>query len=258
MNKIERQLIIQSELSKQGYVLITSLGEKFQCSEETIRRDLKEMEQAGKLTRIHGGAYLVDQFDTTYPADLRLMQFPELKKRLAAAAVRYVRDNDCIMLDSSTTCLAIASELMRSEKKVTIITNSLLICNSINDSPAGNINLISTGGELRRRTSSFTDYHTIDALCRYHADSSFVSPPKVTMEFGLSDHHLSEARVRECMIRQAGTSYLVLDHTKFEPSAQICFEGLDRVATIITDLPVSEEWERYAAAHGIGIVYCDE
>ena len=256
MNKTERQLIIQNELGKQGYVLITSLGEKFRCSEETIRRDLKEMEQAGKLTRIHGGAYLVDQFDTTYPSDLRLMQFPELKKSLASTAVRFVHDNDSIMLDSSTTCLAIASELIRSEKKVTIITNSLLICNTVNESPSGNIKLICTGGEFRRRTSSFTDYHTIDALCRYHADSSFISPPKVTMEFGLSDHHLSEARVRECMIRQAETAYLVLDHTKFEPSAQICFEGLDRVAAIITDIPLSEEWDCYAADHGIEIMYC--
>ena len=257
MNKNERQSIIENELTKQGYVLITSLGEKFQCSEETIRRDLKEMEQAGKLTRIHGGAYLVDQYDTTYPADLRLMQFPDLKQRLAQTAMKYIRDNDFIMLDSSTTCLALASELIKSGKRVTIITNSLLICNACNDS-TNNVNLICTGGEFRRRTSSFTDYNTIDMLKSYHADKCFISPPKVTVDFGLSDNHLSESRVRECMIRQADASYLLLDHTKFNESAHIRFNGLENISMIITDQQVPEEWEHYAAERGITIEYCEE
>ena len=257
MTKNQRQSIIETELSKQGYVLIASLGERLGCSEETIRRDLKEMEQAGKLTRIHGGAYLVDQYDVSYPVELRRMQFPELKHRLALAAIRHIRNNEYIMLDSSTTCLALASELISNNRKVTLITNSLLICELCNNSNS-QIKLICTGGEFRRRTSSFTDYHTIDTLSGYHADRCFVSPPKVTTDFGLTDNHLSESRVRECMIRQSESAYLVVDHTKFSPSASIRFDGLDRIRTLITDMPLNPEWESYASSHGIRVEYCSE
>jgi len=255
MTKNERQSIIETELSKQGYVLITSLGDRLDCSEETIRRDLKEMELAGKLTRIHGGAYLIDQYDVSYPAELRKMQFPELKRSLAQTAVRHIRNNEYIMLDSSTTCLALASELVSANRKVTLITNSLLICDFLNKT-SSQVKLICTGGEFRRRTSSFTDYHTIDTISGYHADRCFISPPKVTVEFGLSDNDLSESRVRESMIRHSEKVFLLLDHTKFGPSANIHFEGMDRVSTIITDQPLTPEWEGYASSHRISVEYC--
>ena len=59
MLKVERQKIIRGELQKQGFVLVPALGNLFNCSEETIRRDLKEMENNGTLVRTHGGAYQV-------------------------------------------------------------------------------------------------------------------------------------------------------------------------------------------------------
>ena len=138
---------------------------------------------------------------------------------------------------------------------LTIITNSLPICNLCNDSNT-NINLICIGGTFRRRTSSFTDYHTIDVLATYHADRTFISCPKVTMEFGLSDNHLSESRVRECMIKRADCSYLMVDHTKFSGNANILFDGLKDIGTIITDQQLSDEWETFAKKAGIKIEYC--
>ena len=63
MLKIERHNIIDQEIRKQGFVLVPGLSELLCCSEETIRRDLKEMEKAGKLVRTHGGAYLIEKYD---------------------------------------------------------------------------------------------------------------------------------------------------------------------------------------------------
>ena len=67
MLKLERQLFIEKELHEKGSVLVSELSKVLDCSEETIRRDIKEMEAAGKLNKIHGGAYLPDKYDKGVP-----------------------------------------------------------------------------------------------------------------------------------------------------------------------------------------------
>ena len=258
MLKIERQNIIDQEINKQGFVLVPAMREMLKCSEETIRRDLKEMESQGRLMRTHGGAYLIENFDKTYPTNLRKAYYHQTKDCLARRAIEHMQENDIVMLDSSTTCLALAEAMIRSQKMLTVITNSLQICLLCNESNINNINLICPGGAFRRRTSSFADQHTIDMLRTYHADRAFISCPKLTVEYGLSDNHLSEARVRETMLKQSQERYLIVDHTKFNSSANILFEGLELVDMIITDQKLDEDWEKYIASRGIKVEYCTE
>ena len=113
MLKIERHNVIDQEIRKQGFVLVPGLSELLSCSEETIRRDLKEMEKAGKLVRTHGGAYLVEKYDKSYPIELRKSYLQHTKERLAEAAIALIKENDVVMLDASTTCLAIAAAMAR-------------------------------------------------------------------------------------------------------------------------------------------------
>ena len=163
MLKVERQNVIERELNKQGFVLVPALSEMFRCSEETIRRDLKEMESMGRLVRTHGGAYLMEKYDKSYPTNLRKSYYLNTKERLAQRAMQYISDNDVIMMDSSTTCLTLAELLAKSQKPLTIITNSHQICNVCNESNT-NINLICLGGTFRKRTSSFADAHTAELI----------------------------------------------------------------------------------------------
>ncbi len=258
MLKIERQDIIDQEINKQGFVLVPTMSEMLNCSEETIRRDLKEMESQGRLIRTHGGAYLIEKFDKTYPTNLRKSYYHQTKDCLAQRAIEHLQENDVVMLDSSTTCLALAEAMTRSQKTLTVITNSLQVCLLCNESNINNINLVSLGGTFKRRTSSFADQHTIDQLKSYHADRAFISCPKLTVEYGLSDNHLSEALVRETMLRQARERYLIVDHTKFNSSANILFDGLDSVNMIITDQKLDDDWVKYAKSHDINVEYCAE
>ena len=125
MLKVERHSIIDQEIKKQGFVLVPGLSELLRCSEETIRRDLKEMEKAGKLVRTHGGAYLIEKYDKGYPIELRKSYLQHTKERLADAAVSLIHENDVVMLDSSTTCLTIAETILARSLSVTLITNAL-------------------------------------------------------------------------------------------------------------------------------------
>ena len=257
MLKIERHNVIDQEIRKQGFVLVPGLSELLSCSEETIRRDLKEMEKAGKLVRTHGGAYLVEKYDKGYPIELRKSYLQHTKERLAEAAIALIKENDVVMLDASTTCLAIAAAILARGLTVTLVTNSLEVCRLFEETTT-NINLICVGGTFRRRTMSFADPNTVEALRRYYADKAFISCPKVSVEFGLSDNHISEANVRKQMLKNAQKRFLVVDHTKFEGTANILFEGLESIDVLITDQKLPEEWESFAQRHGIELRYAAE
>jgi DeoR/GlpR family transcriptional regulator of sugar metabolism len=114
------------------------------------------------------------------------------------------------------------------------------------------------GGTFRRRTSSFADPNTVEALRGYYADKAFISCPKLSPEFGLSDNHISEANVRKQMLHNAQKKVLVVDHTKLEGNANILFEGLEEIDLVITDQHLPADFEAYAAERKIEVRYCQE
>lgn len=254
MLKIERFARIEEELKKKGSLEIPSLSQLLGCSEETVRRDLRELEAVGKLNRIRGGAYLSDKYDKTYASPLRRTLYQEEKNQMSLKAMEFIHDRDVIFLDSSTTCLALARQLLGSKLSLTIVTNSMMIC-SLCTEPNSHINLICLGGSLRTRTLSFVGYHTTDILSTYYADCAFISSPKVTLAEGLSDNYLNEARVREAMLKHARQRFLIMDHTKFDESANIRFNGLELVNAIITDIQPSAEWAAFCQSKNIRLVY---
>lgn len=253
MLKIERFTIIEQELEKKGTLSIPALSQILDCSEETVRRDLKELESAGKLTRTRGGAHIMDKHDKSYSSNLRKVLYQEEKFQMSTLAMEFIQESDVLFLDSSTTCLTLAELIMNSRLNVTIITNSLLICNLCNER-SSNIHLICLGGTFRERSSSFVGYHATDMLAAYHAEHAFVSCPKVTLAEGLSDNHVGEARVRESMLEHAQHRVLLMDHTKFDTSANILFRGLEQADAIISDAPLSPEWNAYCRQHDIRIL----
>lgn len=185
MLKIERFARIEEELKKKGSLEIPSLSQMLGCSEETVRRDLRELESVGKLNRIRGGAYLSDKYDKTYASPLRKTLYQQEKSQMSQKAMEFIHDRDVLFLDSSTTCLTLVGLLLNSKLSLTIVTNSMMIC-SLCTEPNSHINLICLGGSLRARTLSFVGYHTTDILSTYYADCAFISSPKATLSEGLS------------------------------------------------------------------------
>ena len=100
-------------------------------SDAAIRRserDFMELEEQGKLKRIHGGAFIPAPDDRGVPVDLRARLIVKEKHHIATTAAEFVRSNDIIMLDSSTTCGTLASYLLNSWVMILpILTNSLQI-----------------------------------------------------------------------------------------------------------------------------------
>ena len=254
MLKHKRQQIIEERLNSKGSVLVSELSKELNCSVETIRRDIKEMESLGILKKIHGGAYLPSKYDKGVPIELRETFFEEEKANMAIKAVELINENTVIMLDSSTTCVKVAQAIINSGKCVTLITNSLKICSLFN-SQSSNVNLISLGGQLHKPTASFTGYRTTDMLTQNFADISFISCPAAHVEHGLSDNNLNEGEVKKHMLMHSRRKVLIIDHTKVNSIADVLFYDLSDIDIIITDSPLPNNWTKFCNKSSIEIIY---
>ncbi len=255
MLKIERHNYILAELQKKGSILVPDLSNSLNCHQETIRRDLKELEVAGKLIRIYGGAYLPDYTDQTVPTNLRSSMFIEEKLAMSNLAARYIFPGATLALDSSTTCLQLAQVLSESKIPLTIVTNSLRICNLFDTNTQSIIKVECTGGSFRAKTSSFVGYSATNFLKNYFTDIAFISPPALDRMFGLSDKSLNEAQIRSTMLTHSKKRICLMDHTKFSVITTHSIAPIDSVDILITNQPLTKDWSIFLKQQKIEIEY---
>lgn len=244
MLKIERQEQIMDMLKIRGTVLVTELSEHFKCSDETIRRDLKELEDSNLLTRTHGGAFLFDKHDKSYPSEIRRILLHEEKSKMSKEAIKLIKENDFLFLDSSTTCLKLAEWIIDSKLSVTILTNSLSILNLCSEKRS-EIDIVLLGGRLRKNNFSTVGVEGINQIKSYYADKAFISTPKISIEFGLTDNNINEAEIRKLMIERSKMSILLMDHTKFKDDGNYTVSDLENIDLIISDMKFDNKWKKF-------------
>lgn len=240
MLKIKRQDEIMELLNRKGNVLVTELSELFRCSDETIRRDLKELEDKKLLTRTHGGAFISEKYDKTYPSEIRSALYSEEKLKICMKAMDLIENNDFIFLDSSTTCFKLAKLIINSKKNITIVTNSLVVTDFCSKEK-NNVDLIMIGGKLRSNNKSIAGLEGLLQIKSYHADKAFLSPPKFNLSKGIFDNDIFESKIREHMIESSDMSVMLLDHTKFVGSSNYKLSSIDNVDMVITDKPLDKK-----------------
>ena len=257
MLAFERKEIIKSEILQFGSILVSEMSKKLDCSEETIRRDLKDLETSGKIKRTHGGAYLSTLDDRGMPVRIRQTLLLKEKQDIAEYAFsHFINANDTIMLDSSTTCVTFAKKLFDADMPVTIITNSLLIFSVYNEYPGLETKLIGIGGNYRMRACSFIGYEATNSASHYLADKCFISSSAVDAQHGLVDNSSNECQLRKMFIKQSRLHYLLADHTKFSDSADYIIADLASLNAVVTDVALPNEWEQILQSHNIDVYYC--
>lgn len=243
MLALERQKYIEKELKVSGSILISEMSAKLKCSEETIRRDLSELEKNQKLVRVHGGAYLPLDSDKGVPAKIKEILLPLEKQKIADITVKkFINENDTIFIDSSTTCLTLARKIIDLNLSVTIITNSLLIFEYFCDNSCENVKLIGLGGNYRQRACSFVGYDTSETIKKYSADKCFLSPSAVSYDHGILDNSSNECEIRKSFIKQSQQHILLIDHTKLGDTANYVIASLDDLDFVVTDEIPEKKW----------------
>ena len=228
----ERQRAILETLDRDGRVLVVDLAKHFQTSAVTIRKDLGVLHAKGRIQRTHGGA-------------LRVLEDPALQEKekhrkenlqIAAAAARMVKAGQVVILDSGTTTTAIA-RAMRNLQNVTIITNAVNIAVELS---GFNLDVILTGGNLRKNAFSLVGPIAEGALRRLSADVLFLGVDGFDVEYGLTTPNLLEAKVNRTMMDVAKVVVAVCDSSKFGKRSLSLIDRPSAIRHVITDRGISK------------------
>ena len=231
---IERRQLIMDKIQQEKKVYVSELSQLFSVTEETVRRDLEKLEGENFLRRSYGGAVLNEQKASEDLSFLKRSTInSEDKEYIARKARELISDGDTIMVDSSTTCLALLQQL-KEHKNITIITNSIRLAY---DFAAAPFRIISTGGNLRPNSLALTGAATCSALERYCADIALISCKGLHQQFGVMESNEDESVVKQVMLKQAKKSLLLLDH-----SIKTC--DLQDIDTLVTDKQPDAQWQK--------------
>lgn len=228
----ERQRAILDLLGRDGRVLVGDLAKHFHTSQVTIRKDLEILQANGRIHRTHGGALSVRESALEDPTLREKEKLHSTEKaQIAAAAVRLISEGQVIVLDSGTTTTAIGRAL-RDFKNLTVVTNALNIAAELSGS---DVEVILTGGNLRKNSFSLVGPLAEDTLHRLNADILFLGVDGFDVDHGLSTPNLLEARVNRAMMEMAKTTIAVCDSSKFGKRSLSLIAPPTAIQRVITD-----------------------
>ena len=232
MNK-EREKIILEMLLKKKRVTVKELSHTLYISEPSVRRDLADLEKQNLIKRIHGGAVLEETLisKNKIPFIIREYEQSSAKTIIAQKAADYIKDNDIVFLDASTSAFRVIPFLL-SKDNITVVTNGVRALTSLAEF---NINTISTGGRLVNSCLALVGdeaYKTIDSI---NANIAFFSCRGISDDGYLTDISPEEDYVRQRMIKNAKHSYLLCATNKFDKKYfhNLCHK--DEISGIISE-----------------------
>ena len=233
----ERQRAILDMLGRDGRVLVVDLAKHVRTSQVTIRKDLDVLHVKGRIHRTHGGALSVRESALEDPT-LREKEKLHRKEKLqiAGAAVRMVTEGQVVILDSGTTTTAIA-RAMRNLQNVTVITNAVNIAAELSGSA---LDVILTGGNLRKNSFSLVGPIAEETLRRLNADVLFLGVDGFDVEYGLTTPNLLEAKVNRAMMDVAKVVVAVCDSSKFGRRSLSLIAPPSSLQRVITDRGISK------------------
>jgi DeoR family transcriptional regulator of aga operon len=228
----ERRRQILDILNREGRVLVVDLAKQFLTSQVTIRKDLDVLQAQGRIHRSHGGALPARESALEDPT-LREKEKLHRKEKLqiAAEAARMVHEGQVVILDSGTTTTAIARAL-RDFQNLTIITNAVNIAAELSGS---SLEVILTGGTLRKNSFSLVGPVADDTLRRLNADILFLGVDGFDVNHGLTTPNQLEAKVNRAMMDVARVVVVVCDSSKFGRRALCSIAPPAAVHHLITD-----------------------
>ncbi len=228
----ERRQAVLRRVQQDGRVSVTQLSQEFGVSEVTIRNDLQALADRKLIVRTHGGAVSASGGLYELALTKRREQQVQEKDRIGAAGAAMVADGDAIILDSSSTALAIAQHL-KNHRHLTIVTNSLAVAQEMLDAPG--VTVVMSGGKVRRETASLVGTESLDVLQKFNIQKGFFGAHGITVDDGLTDVSADEAEVKRCLVAMCRQVVAVLDSTKWGQVGLVSFAPLERVNTVISD-----------------------
>jgi DeoR family transcriptional regulator of aga operon/DeoR family fructose operon transcriptional repressor len=239
----QRQKEILNLLLKNSQLQVYELAEKLNITQATIRRDLTALESLGKLYRTHGGAILKEQTVSWLATTLedRMKSKAKEKELIAIAILEYIEDSESIMIDGSSTNMAIAKQLSKNKKNLLIITNSQPLGDVFMEDDESSNSIYTIGGELLYGTQNTVGPIAENNLNLFRADKAIISTTSVLSNEGLFSASPQESEIKKLMIKYSKKTILVFDSSKLGISALSKFNNFENIDLIITNKDIDPE-----------------
>lgn len=233
----KRQLEIMKVLQVRKSCSVIELAEHLDVSDETIRRDIRQLASTGAVEKIHGGVML--PHNSLEPPFLsRLQEQRDEKQRIAKMAASLINDGETLLIDNGSTSCYLAKELI-SFRNLTIITNSTEVAREL--CSRNNNRVFMAGGEIRSDDSAAYGPTAVEFARQFTTHKAILSMGSIHARQGCLDFDLAEAEFKRAVIPQAEKVIVVADHTKFNRSGTIKVAGFNDIDKIVTDQMPSDD-----------------
>jgi DeoR/GlpR family transcriptional regulator of sugar metabolism len=241
----ERHDIIRALLLADGRVLANELALKFGVSEDTVRRDLRELAKAGFCRRVHGGA--LAPAPQVPPIERRIETATTAKAKLAAVAAGLVHTGQTIFIDAGSTNFAIASALPQ-DLELTVVTNAPGAVTALSAHPK--VRIILLGGSFDRERGSTGGSSTLRDIGNLYADLFFLGSCALDAQFGVSALDPVEAEVKRAMVAQSRATAIAVTSNKLNTAAPFRVAPPEAVTHLIVEPDADEALLTVFAALG--------
>lgn len=246
----ERKRRILEYVRKYNTATVSILAKQFQVHEATIRRDLSEIEQEGVLRRTHGGVVMEEWTNGEPSFSERSEQSIDEKMRIGKMAASLVQDGDHIIIDSGTTTLHIARNLVN-HTNLTVVTNDFNVASELRDAPR--VKVILTGGELYPSSYMLNGMLTDYALKSLHVVKAFIGTPALHPQHGIMHPEAQLVPAKQGMIRAAREIIVVADHHKLGKLSLHTVAPTSAIHALITGVEAEQEDIRSFRESGITV-----
>ncbi len=232
----QRKEYLLGILRSTGQIVAKTVSQELGLSEDTIRRDLRELASQGRLQRVHGGALPASPAMGDFSVRQHLAT--EGKVAIGRAAARLVRPGHVVALDGGTTTLQVAKHLPP-DLKATVVTHSPTIAVALVEHP--NIEVVLLGGRLFKHSVVAVGAAAIEAIGRIRADLFFLGVTGIHPSAGLSTGDLEEAHVKRAFIASAAETYVLVSAEKLNAASPYVIGGTTDISGIIVEPAVPRE-----------------
>ncbi|MFC5861287.1 DeoR/GlpR family DNA-binding transcription regulator [Acidicapsa dinghuensis] len=232
----QRKQLILDVLRQTGKVVAKELSQELGLSEDTIRRDLRELASEGRLQRVHGGALPASPAMGDFAS--RLSVASEEKKRIGKAAAKLIQAGQVVILDGGTTAVQIARHLPRG-LKATIVTHSPTIAVELVSHESVEVILI--GGRLFKHSVVVVGAPAIESIAKIRADTYFVGVTGIHPQFGLTTGDFEEAHIKKALSASAAETVVLASPEKLNAVSPYVIEPLAEITGMIVVAETSEE-----------------
>ncbi len=250
----ERHNLIISSLEKKGKIKVKDLSSEFNLTEDAIRKDLAVLEKKGLLKRVYGGAVKSRENVHHFDVVQRKNQDIDIKTKIAENAVKIIKENDMVFLDISTSNIEIAKLLVKSNLKVTVVTNMVEVMLQL--TVPSNVHTIFIGGEFNEGKDGFTGSMAISIIKNFKFDIAFLGVVGVDVyDNSAATYVPDDVMTKKTVIESSRKNYMIMETKKFNMDGSFKYASIDSFDGIVMEKKPSENILTQLEKFNLDLIY---